>query len=132
MSELEKMVARVRVLLADQEDQEFTDAEIIAELNAANLELNDELGYYVRSESLPIIEGQLTYELPRDSMKLKRLQYDGPRGDELSLWDKKAILQGGLRNIVAIRDGSADSFSLSEGIYAETSGGGYSEGTWSE
>jgi hypothetical protein len=132
MSEIAKMIARVRVLLSDQEDQEFTEAEIIAELNAANIDFNDELGYYVRSESLPIIEGQLHFDLPHDCMKLERLKYDGPRGDELTLVHENVFLQSGAKTIVAIRENGGNSFSLSEGIFAESGVGQNSSGVWAE
>ena len=146
-------VTRTRVLLGDQKEDEFTDAEYIAEVNAALLELNSELGFYVRSEALPLKEDVIDYELPDDCMKLKRLKLDGPRGCELPLYGSNDIpsnqnrmvannnsyrpfcgSQNDLANYtqVAVRESSHNVISLSQAFRAEDPDAFPADGVWSE
>lgn len=121
---IQSFINRTRVILGDQEDQNFTDEEIIGELNAAILELCDQVGFYVKSESLPLIDGQLTYDLPEDCMKLERLRWDGNRGQELNLINERDLTDelSLTQSVVAIRDESSNSFSLNQPATADNTG----------
>ena len=128
-------IARVRVLLADQEDQEFTDEEILVEMNLANQELNDSMSYYLRTEGLPISEGQVDFELPDDCARLVRMRVDDPKnGPELVVMDEGDVLNqvSAAKEIVAMRTESAGVVSLNlafEGGDENWVGG---PGTWGE
>ena len=112
-----EIIARTRVLLGDQEDMNFTDAEIVQEVNAALLELNDALSFYVRSESLPLVDGRVNYELPSDAMTLQRVRWDDAEGQEVHLKAEGDLERAGPTEIMM--DDSFNSFSLTKPITGE-------------
>ena len=145
-------VTRARVLLGDQQEDEFTDAEIMLEVQSALLELNTELEFYVRTEGLPMKEDVIDYIMPTDALKLKSLRLDGPRGFELPLFGKNDVPLAQNTNVsgnnvyqpfgsrrdfgfytpVAVRELSNNVLSLNQAFTAEDADSFPADGVWAQ